>query len=285
MTASERDLIYGIVDKALEEDLSIEGDITSQAVFSSDDFTEAIIRSKSSGVLSGTALAEAVFRRCDERIAYTPNRTDGEPLDAGTVIGAVSGPVRGILTAERTVLNFIQRLSGIATRTAEFTAAIAHTSARLLDTRKTTPGLRYFEKQAVRHGGGSNHRFGLFDMVLIKDTHVRRAGGAVRALEKVFAWRGNSTTPPVEIEVQTIDEFTDILEMRPERIMLDNMKINVIKKCVEIRNERQPSVGLEASGNITLQNVAEVAGTGVDFISVGALTHSAPALDIHLLIS
>lgn len=285
MTVSESDLIDGVVDRALEEDLAVEGDITSRAVFSSDDCAGATIISKSSGVVSGMALAGPVFLKCDDRIRFSPACADGDTVEKGTVIGTLSGPVRGILAGERTTLNFLQRLSGIATRTAEFVSTISHTSARLLDTRKTTPGLRYFEKQAVLHGGGYNHRFGLFDMVLIKDTHVKGAGGPVRALQKVFRWRGDHPSPKVEIEVQTVDEFKEVVMRRPDRIMLDNMTVGSMRQCVEFRNKCQPSVELEASGNITLQTVAEAAETGVDFISVGSLTHSAPALDIHLVIS
>ncbi|MBN2189287.1 MAG: nicotinate-nucleotide diphosphorylase (carboxylating), partial [Chitinispirillaceae bacterium] len=165
-----------------------------------------------------------------------------------------------------------------------YVAAIAHTRATLLDTRKTTPGLRYFEKLAVRHGGGANHRFGLFDMMLIKDTHVKRAGGVGPALKKALAARGNATLPAIEVEVQTMAEFETALALRPDRIMLDNMDLDAMRSCVEKTVASGARVELEASGTITLDTIAAVAETGVDFISCGAITHSAPAPDLHLII-
>jgi nicotinate-nucleotide pyrophosphorylase (carboxylating) len=277
--------ITRITAAALSEDLGAAGDITSTALFGADDRAEAVIRSKAAGVLSGTALIEPVFARCTGAPAARLLMHDGETLEAGSVICTVEGPVCGILAAERTILNILQRLSGIATLTSRYVAAIAGTGARLLDTRKTTPGLRMLEKQAVLHGGGCNHRVGLFDMILIKDTHVKRSGGVAQALSRAFSWRrDNGSSVAIEVEVQSEEEFAVALAMRPDRIMLDNMSVDMMRRCVERRNAAERSIELEASGNVTLGTIRTVAETGVDFISVGALTHSAPALDIHLLI-
>ena len=285
MNMTINDEISRVVAAALREDLGGAGDITSSAIFGDDDSATAIIRSKSAGVLSGVSLVRPVFAGCGGGAAIDIVRHDGEPLEPGSVICTVSGPVRTILAGERTILNFLQRLSGIATLTARFAQAIGGTSARLLDTRKTTPGLRLLEKQAVLHGGGCNHRIGLYDMILIKDTHVKRAGGVARALERAYSWRekgGRSVA--IEVEVQTEEEFATALGLRPDRIMLDNMQPDMMRRCVACRSAAGIAVELEASGNVTLGTIRSVAETGVDFISVGALTHSAPALDLHLVI-
>jgi nicotinate-nucleotide pyrophosphorylase (carboxylating) len=286
MNVHENELIHRIIHQGLDEDLGDAGDITSNAIFSDSDTAAAVIRCKADGVLSGSKLIAPIFSQCDSRITTTLQQSDGAVLHPGTVIGTIEGPVRGILSGERICLNFLQRLSGIATLTSKYVKAISHTTTRLLDTRKTTPGLRYFEKAAVRDGGGCNHRFGLFDMILIKDTHVKRAGGVIAALEKAFAFRthGTHATLKIEIEVQSVEEFTDALSLQPDRIMLDNMSLDEMRIAVALRNKRDARCELEASGNIQLGTIAATAETGVDFISVGALTHSAPALDIHLLI-
>jgi len=278
-------VIEKAVQSALEEDLSTVGDITSIALFATGDVASAVIRSKAQGVLSGCSLIAPVFRRCDPAVTVEVEAADGDRIDCGTVLARLSGPVRGILAGERSCLNFLQRLSGIATMTARYAAAIAHTQCRLLDTRKTTPGLRFFEKAAVRDGGGRNHRYGLFDMMLIKDTHVKRSGGVANALHRAFAWRDAADMPcAVEIEVQSVTEFSDAFALGPDRIMLDNMSIDDMRTCVERRNAAGSRCELEASGNVTIDTIADVAQTGVDYISVGALTHSAPSLDIHLVI-
>jgi len=287
------DDIAGILKNALAEDLGEAGDITSLAIFDADDCGEAIIRSKQSGVLSGASLIAPVFELVDSYLsaaaATEPSAKteiycrDGDKLEPGTVICRVRGPVRSILSGERTILNLLQRLSGIATATFRMAEALKGVDTRLLDTRKTTPGLRSLEKAAVRHGGGENHRFGLYDMILIKDTHVKRAGGIKPALEKALAWRGGKDTPHIEIEVQSVEEFCEALLMEPNRIMLDNMSIGEIELCVDGRNASGKNVLLEASGGISLATLPAIAATGVDFISSGAITHSAPALDIHLV--
>jgi nicotinate-nucleotide pyrophosphorylase (carboxylating) len=286
-----REQISDLLDCALAEDLGSPpgslgkgGDCTSNALFSALDTGRAVIRSKENGVLSGAYLCAPLFAKIDPSLSLTMCADDGAPLAPGTEICRLSGKVQSILAGERTALNFLQHCSGIATLTSRYVAAIRHTGAKLLDTRKTTPGLRLLEKKAVRHGGGMNHRSGLFDMMLIKNTHIKRCGGVTAALTKALSARGPAKWPKIEIEVQSVREFDEALRLQPDRIMLDNMSVSAMRACVEkmtksggIRSE------LEASGNITLDTVAEVAETGVDFISCGAITHSAPALDIHLI--
>lgn len=279
-------VIERVVVDALQEDLAEAGDITSEAIFAPDAAATAIIRSKSEGVLSGVRLVQPVFSHCDERLDVVLGSEDGSRVEQGSLIATVSGPIRGILAGERTALNFLQRLGGIATLTSRFVAAVEGTACRILDTRKTTPLLRYFEKEAVRHGGGCNHRFGLYDMILIKDTHVKRSGGVDQALERAIDYRlaTGMRGCSIEVEVQSMGEFETALKYHPDRIMLDNMTVETMRRCVEVRDSRQPDIELEASGNVTLETVGRIAATGVDYISSGALTHSAPALDIHLLI-
>ncbi|MGA3051677.1 MAG: carboxylating nicotinate-nucleotide diphosphorylase [Chitinispirillaceae bacterium] len=281
----ERRCIDGLLDRAIDEDLGRGGDCTSNALFSENDRAEGVIRSKEAGVLSGMFLLSPLFLKIDPSIAIVMLLDDGNALARGSEICRVQGSARGILAGERIALNFLQRLSGIATLTSRYCAAIAHTGARLLDTRKTTPGLRFLEKLAVRHGGGANHRFGLFDMMLIKDTHVKRCGGVTAALEKALRSRGSSPAPKIEVEVRSVEEFGEALRLLPDRIMLDNMSLDAMRQCVEKKRASGAAVELEASGNITLDTIAAVAGTGVDFISCGAITHSARALDIHLIIA
>jgi nicotinate-nucleotide pyrophosphorylase (carboxylating) len=282
-----REITDELLDRALAEDLGprgSRGDCTSQALFSPSDSAAAVIKSKENGVLSGAYLLPPLFARLDPALRVTMLLRDGALLTPGAVICRLNGAVQSILAGERTALNFLQHLSGIATITARYAAAIAHTPARLLDTRKTTPGLRLTEKLAVVHGGGANHRFGLFDMMLIKDTHVKRCGGVAAALEKALRSRGKAKQPKIEIEVQSAAEFEEAIRRRPDRIMLDNMSTEHMRRCVEQARSAQCGVELEASGNITLETVAGVAETGVDFISCGAITHSAKALDIHLIL-
>jgi nicotinate-nucleotide pyrophosphorylase (carboxylating) len=285
MNEGEAAYIDGLLDRAIDEDLGESGDRTSNALFAEGDSAEAVIRSKETGVLSGAFLIEPLFSKIDASVEITLGCDDGSPLFRGGEICRLKGPIRGILAGERIALNFLQRLSGIATLTSHYHAAIAHTPARLLDTRKTTPGLRLLERLAVRHGGGTNHRFGLFDMMLIKDTHVKHAGGVTAALEKAMHSRGAGILPKIEVEVQSMDEFDEALQFPPDRIMLDNMSLSAMRQCVARKLAAGVAVELEASGNITLESIAAVAETGVDFISCGAITHSAKALDIHLIIA
>lgn len=278
--------INRIVTDALTEDLGDQGDVTSKSIFSDSDNASAVIRSKGHGILSGTYLIEPILTFLNSPAHFEILCKDGCVLEPGTVIARLTGPVKDILAAERTILNFLQRLSGIASATSNYTKAIAHTSTRLLDTRKTTPGLRYLEKLAVVHGGGLNHRIGLFDMILIKDTHVKRSGGVAPALQRAIEYRKlNNMNIKIEVEVQSIDEFKTAITLHPDRIMLDNMSVDQMRECVGIIKNNSLKIEIEASGNITLSSIVAVAETGVDFISSGSITHSAPSLDIHLLIS
>jgi len=286
--------VINLLANALAEDLGEEGDITTSAIFDADDTGEALIRCKQKGVLSGITLAAPLFGLVDKYMssasAVLPATTvdtycrDGDAVEPGKVVCRVTGSVRSILAGERTILNLIQRLSGIATLTAAMVKELSGGGAktRLLDTRKTTPGMRVLEKAAVRHGGGFNHRAGLYDMILIKDTHVKRADGVTAALSKALAWRGDSATPHIEVEVQSVEEFVQALRLKPDRIMLDNMSPKEIEICVDERDASGLKIELEASGNITLGILSAIAATNVDYISCGAITHSAPALDFHL---
>jgi len=276
--------IHDLIEHALAEDLATAGDITSAAIFSPSDIAAAVIKSKATGVLSGTFLLQPLFTRIDPTVTLTLPSSDGDRLEKGSEICRLAGSVQSILAGERIALNFLQHLSGIASATAQFASAIAHTRARLLDTRKTTPGLRFIEKMAVRHGGGTNHRSGLFDMMLIKDTHVKRAGGVTAALSKALAARAGKKAPAIEVEVQSVDECVEALALCPDRIMLDNMELDDMRRCVDMVRLAGAKVELEASGGVTRETIVAIAETGVDFISCGAITHSAPALDIHLVI-
>jgi nicotinate-nucleotide pyrophosphorylase (carboxylating) len=280
----DEQLLYQLIDAALKEDLGLCGDVTSDAVFSDNDQAEAVIRSKGDGVCSGLYLLKPLFAKINKSLEIEIKAADGDRIQSGTILCTLKGPVKGILAGERVALNFLQRLSGIASLTYKYVNAISHTSTRLLDTRKTTPMLRYLEKLAVVHGGGCNHRFGLFDMILIKDTHVKRSGGVGNALTNAQNFRGNDTSLKIEVEVQSIAELEEALKFNPDRIMLDNMSISDMKSSVSIVKNSGKVVELEASGNITLSTIAAVAETGVDFISCGSITHSAPSMDIHLLI-
>lgn len=277
-------IISQIIEASLEEDLGVRGDITSDAIFSDTDVADAVIKSKSNGVCSGVFLLKILFSKLSPELKIECKATDGEHLEPGKVICTLHGPVKAILAGERVALNFLQRLSGIATVTSTYVQAISHTTAKLLDTRKTTPLLRYLEKLAVVHGGGCNHRFGLFDMILIKDTHVQRAGGVGNALKKAIQFRGKEEPLKIEVEVQSVEELNEALIYIPDRIMLDNMSIEDMRKSVLIVKSSGRKIELEASGNITLSTISKVVETGVDFISSGSITHSAPSLDIHLKI-
>jgi len=268
----------GLIEQALKEDVG-PGDVTTRAVIPPDVRGKGAILVKAHGVICGLQVAAEVFRAVDERISFRPRVREGEPVQPGDVVAEVEGPLRGILTAERTALNFLARLSGIATLTARFVDAVAPYRAVILDTRKTTPGWRVLEKYAVRCGGGRNHRMGLYDMVLIKDNHIAACGSISEAVRRV---RAAGVGVPVEVEVKNLDELREALKLGVDRILLDNFSVEDIAEAVKIAEGRVP---LEASGGVTLDNVAAIAATGVDYISVGALTHSAPALDLSLELS
>jgi nicotinate-nucleotide pyrophosphorylase (carboxylating) len=266
------------VRAALAEDIG-DGDITTLGTVPAEAQFRGTFTAKSPGVVAGLAVAGLAFSLLDDAAVFIARAADGDAVAAGRIIAEVRGPGRAILSGERTALNFLQRMSGIATLTRRFADAVEGTSAVILDTRKTAPGLRLFDKWAVRLGGGQNHRFGLFDMALIKDNHITAAGSITRAVSGVRAACGR--TLPIEIEVKDLDELQEALALGPDRIMLDNMTPEQMAAAVRLTAGRAP---LEASGNVSLDTVKAIAETGVDCISVGMLTHSAAALDISLLI-
>ena len=268
-----------LLDLALAEDIG-GGDITSTLTVAAGWRARGRMLAKAAGVVSGLEVAGEVFRRVDPTIVFTPLVADGDAVAVMTPIATVEGPARSLLAGERVALNLLQRLSGVATLTARYVDAVRETKARIVDTRKTTPGLRALEKAAVRHGGGHNHRFGLTDGVLIKDNHLAAVGGADRVARAVrLARQGAPHTLRIEIEVTTLDELAQALEAGADIVLLDNMEIGDVRKAVAMTDGRAL---LEASGGVMLESVAAIAATGVDLISVGALTHSAPALDISL---
>ncbi len=270
--------IEAIVRRALEEDMG-DGDVTTDCTVSPWATLKGQFMAKEAGIVAGLEVAKLTFALLDKRVEFTPRVTDGDPVEIGQVIATLSGTGRAVLSGERVALNFLQRMSGIATLTRHFVEAVQGTPAVILDTRKTAPGLRLLDKWAVRLGGGQNHRFGLYDMVLIKDNHITAVGSISQAVERVRA--GDKRRRPIEVEVKTMAELQEALELGVDRIMLDNMSPAEMRQAVSLTNGRVP---LEASGNITLENVATVAATGVNYISVGALTHSVEALDISLLL-
>ena len=269
-----------LIDLAIAEDIG-PGDATSEAILAADVVLKGQIVAKSAGVVAGLPVAEAVFRRVHPDVEFTACVDDGQEVVPGELVAEVSGPGRSLLAAERTALNFLQRLSGIATLTRCFVDAVACTPAAILDTRKTLPGYRVLDKYAVRMGGGLNHRMSLYDMILIKDNHIAAAGGIIPAVARA---RSGCPDLPIEVEVRNLDELGQALSISPpvERIMLDNMGLEEIRQAVSIAAGRVP---LEVSGNVTLEGVGEVAATGVDYISVGALTHSVKALDLSMEVS
>jgi nicotinate-nucleotide pyrophosphorylase (carboxylating) len=252
-------------------------DVTSSATLDPDRRLEGRLVAKEAGVIAGLPLVEALFRLVDADLSLTSAVEEGDRVDAGQPVASVAGPGRSLLTAERPALNFVGRLSGIATRTRRFVDAVAHTKADILDTRKTLPGHRRPDKYAVRQGGGRNHRMGLYDMVLIKDNHIDGAGGITPAVRRVREVHGDDY--PIEVEVKTLDELDEALALSPDVILLDNMNRNTLRRAVERTEGRVP---LEASGGVTLDTVQAVAETGVNRISIGALTHSASMLDVSI---
>ncbi|MCA9737055.1 MAG: carboxylating nicotinate-nucleotide diphosphorylase [Gemmatimonadota bacterium] len=271
-----------LIRMALQEDVA-EGDFTTLWTVPAETEARATIVAKQPLVVSGGAIAARVFTTVEPRLDAQPLLADGSHVESGTAVMEIRGPARGVLTAERTALNFLGHLSGIATLTRRFVDAVAGTGARILDTRKTTPGWRTLEKRAVRDGGGVNHRHGLYDMVMIKDNHIAAAGGIEAAVARVR--HGNRAALPVEVEVTTVSELVRVLPLGVDRVLLDNMSADTMRECVRrVRALQGRAPETEASGNVTLGTVRGVAQTGVDFISVGALTHSAPTADLSLRI-
>lgn len=265
-----------LVRRALLEDIG-PGDITTEATIPADKTCTGVIIAKEAGILCGHQVAEAAFRAMDARLTYEVLVPEGSEITPGQGVARISGNARSVLMAERVALNFLQRMSGIATTTRKLAESIKYYHARLVETRKTTPGLRMVEKYAVRVGGGLNHRYGLHDAILIKDNHIAVAGGVREAV--VAARKVASHTSRVEVECETLEQVQEALEAGADIILLDNMDVDTMKKAVEMVAGKAI---LEASGGITAANLVEVAKTGVDIISMGALTHSVKALDLSL---
>ncbi|MEN6545442.1 MAG: carboxylating nicotinate-nucleotide diphosphorylase [Armatimonadia bacterium] len=268
-----------VVARALAEDIG-HGDLTTRLVIPAEAQGLGVFLAKQSGVLSGLYVAEECFRQVDERVQFAPLVAEGQQFAAGDHLATVEGPAASLLTAERVALNFLQRLCGTATLTREFVNRISGTRARIVDTRKTTPGMRVLEKAAVRAGGGSNHRFALYDGILLKDNHIAIAGGVAQAVEAALA--GAPHTVKVEVEVTSLQQLSEAMAAGADIALLDNMTINDMEQAVALGAGR---IVLEASGGVNLDTVAAIAETGVDLISVGALTHSAAAVDISLELS
>ena len=268
---------YGVTDL---DTLFNTGDITSAATLPNNKTLQGRIIAKQDGVIAGLPIAQAVFKLVDMTIQFTPHVAEGEVVKKGRVLAEVSGPGRSMLTAERTALNFLGRLCGIATLTNQFVDAVYGTNAQILDTRKTAPGSRNLDKYAVRMGGGVNHRKGLYDMILIKDNHIDGAGSIQAAVERVRNVFGDRY--PIEVEVKDLQELQIALALNVDRLMLDNMDLETMREAIRITAGKTP---LEASGNVSLETVRDIALTGVDYISSGALTHSAPTFDISMRLS
>jgi len=266
--------LHAIIHCALEEDIG-SGDITTLSTVPAKSVLKGTFIAKESGVIAGLEVVRETLKYLDKNVTFSPKVTDGRRVAKETVLATVRGNGRILLTVERTALNFLQRMSGIATITRAYVDAVKGTNAVILDTRKTSPGNRLLDKQAVLLGGGANHRFGLFDMVMIKDNHIAAAGGITQAVTQV--WARDKMKRLIEVEVKNFEELREAISLKVDRILLDNMSIKAIREAVRFTAGRVP---LEASGNVTLKNVAAIAATGVDMISVGALTHSVRAMDI-----
>jgi nicotinate-nucleotide pyrophosphorylase (carboxylating) len=268
-----------LLDLALREDVGT-GDVTSEYFVGENDLASARAIAKERAVVAGTEVAVEIFRRVDSGLSLEIAQNDGAIVSAGTVVLEIRGRARSILTAERVALNFLQRLSGIATLTHQFVEAAGPGGAKILDTRKTTPGLRKFEKAAVVAGGGTNHRFGLFDMVLVKDNHLLARNGLARLSAAIERVRRERPDLKIEVEADNLDQVRALLEIEGvEVILLDNMRATAMREAVAIGKGK---VKFEASGGVNLRNVRQIAATGVDYVSIGALTHSAPAIDFSL---
>jgi nicotinate-nucleotide pyrophosphorylase (carboxylating) len=270
-------IIDEAVARALREDFGDAGDITTNATIPANAQAKAVIAARKSGVVAGVDAARAAFRLTDPAIAVSIEKDDGARVNKGDIILSIAGPARGILSAERVALNFMGHLSGVATATAALVGAVAGTKAKIVCTRKTTPGLRALEKYAVRCGGGHNHRFGLYDAVMIKDNHIVAAGGIAKALAAARAAVGHMVK--IEIEVDGLGQFEEALANGADVVLLDNMAPADLKRAVELNKGRAV---LEASGNVTIDTVRAIAESGVDVISSGWITHSAPNLDLGL---
>ena len=281
----DADVLDSTVRAALEEDLG-HGDITSELTLDPQSESEGIILARAEGVLAGMPAAENVFLQVEPRVVVSSTIGEGDSFKSGEIIAHIAGPTAGILAGERVALNFLQGLCGIATRTRQFVDAVEGTGVTILDTRKTTPGLRELQKYAVRMGGGINHRMGLFDGVLIKENHVHAAGGVNNALERVITGlAGSDSRFLVVVEVTTMEQAREGMEGGADRLLLDNMEPEEMAAITAmVRDSDRSDLEIEASGGVTLSNVREIAESGVDYISIGAITHSVKAVDISLLL-
>lgn len=266
-----------IVERALWEDLADRGDLTSRSVVPENAVSHANVVARAAGVIAGLGVAEYVFSRVDPVVGFERLVDDGHPVAPGEVVAMVSGPSRSILAAERTALNLLGRMSGVATATARLVEAVDGTRARITDTRKTMPGLRVLDKYAVVVGGGVNHRMGLYDQLMIKDNHIAAAGDLALAMAAARAENGDEVK--IVVEAENLDQVAEALETSADRVLLDNMSTVVLRRAVETIGGRMET---EASGGVTHETIREIAETGVDFISVGWITHSAPQLDLAL---
>jgi len=284
-SVAETAAAYSLIRLAVDEDVGETGDITSLATIPASQVARASFVVRTPGTVAGLPLLPMVAAAFSERLVVVLMTIDGTVCPRGTKVAVVSGPLQALLTAERTALNFLQRLSGVAGLTRAYVEAVAGLPVRILDTRKTTPGWRLLEKYAVRQGGGTNHRIGLYDAILIKDNHVAGFGtgpGAVARAVAAVRKHPSAAGLPIELEVDTLEQLDVALTLRPAIVLLDNMSNDQLREAVVRRNSGARGVELEASGGVNLATVRGIAETGVDRISVGALTHSAPALDIGL---
>jgi nicotinate-nucleotide pyrophosphorylase (carboxylating) len=275
MTGALTPEIVACIKRALHEDIG-SGDATTNSIVSPEATMRGQIIAKQAGIIAGLDVARQTFLLLDERVSFAPRVEEGAQVENRQVLATLAGPARALLTAERTALNFLGRMSGIATLTRQFVDAVAGTRAHILDTRKTAPGLRALDKLAVARGGGRNHRIGLYDMILIKDNHIDFAGSLVEAVQRA---RAGANGLEIEVEARTLEDVRAALDVQAQRILLDNMTPEMMRQAVQMNAGRAK---LEASGNVTLDTVRRVAETGVDFISIGALTHSVKVFDVSL---
>ena len=273
-------LVEQAVRAALIEDIGLAGDITSDATIAPQARATAVLATRQNGVLCGMPLAIAAFMAIDPLLSFKAMKKDGDKIKAGAIVGRISGNARAILAAERVALNFLMRMSGIASYTARFQELICHTHARVTCTRKTVPGMRAFDKYAVKCGGGSNHRYCLSDAILIKDNHIAVCGGVALAINRARAFAGHLVK--VEVEVDNLAQFAEALGAAPDVVLLDNMAPDLLRQAVAMRLKSGSGVRLEASGNVRFETIKEIAETGVDYISTSKITMAAPTLDLGL---
>ncbi len=274
------DSARNLIQLALKEDLSAAGDISSLWTIPSNQQNRATLTAKESGVIAGIDIIDLVFQELNSTVEVITNVSDGDVVSVGDVIATIEGNTWDLLKGERTLLNFFQRMCGVASVTAKYVAETKGTETKILDTRKTLPAYRLLDKYSVLSGGGKNHRIGLYDMVMLKDNHINAAGGIAPAITSVLKSKGTNIL--LEVEVETLEQLNEAIQHSIDQVMLDNMDLETMREAVLTVRKNSSTVKVEASGNMTLERIAEVSKTGVDYISVGALTHSVPALDISM---